>query len=339
MWHASRIDGYRPAKRVAALLLASGMVPGGLAAAEGVGHPVTVHDRPVVSARNVVGEAGAPIRLDIEVVPPSNRQVASTYLLGLPLGAHVTDTTNIAAAAEEESVIEVTRWNLPELAITLQPGQVGTFAMRVAAMSDSVEGGTQQVVSSGFTVSAQPPHPTPLRPALHAEMPRTVVAVIPRGTGTQPPASAPDAAAPPKEKPVEAKRPETKSPEVKSPEVKRPDPAPQPPPAPPAPALRPSLSAATPVATPEPGAQALVGRAEQLIRRGDISGARLTLERALSRNEPRAAFLLAQTYDPNVLRTWKVRGLQPDAERAQALYARAGRDTLAEPTNLAASPR
>ncbi|MGE7416217.1 hypothetical protein [Methylobacterium tarhaniae] len=293
-----------------------------------------------MSARNVVGEAGAPIRLDIEVVPPSNRQVASTYLLGLPPGAHVTDTTNIAAAAEEESVIEVTRWNLPELAITLQPGQVGTFAMRVAAMSDSADGGAQQVVSSGFTVSAQPPHPNPLRPAFHAEMPRTAVAVIPRGTGTQPSAPAPDAAAPPKEKPVEAKIPEAKIPETTRPEAKSPpEAAPLPPPASPAPALRPSLSAATPVAMPEPGAQALVGRAEQLIRRGDISGARLMLERALSRNEPRAAYLLAQTYDPNVLRTWKVRGLQPDAERAQALYARAARDTLAEPTNLAASPR
>ncbi|NGM34045.1 MULTISPECIES: hypothetical protein [Methylobacterium] len=288
-----------------------------------------------MSARNVAGEAGAPIRLAIEVVPPSNKQIASTYLLGLPPGARVSDATHTAAAAEEESVIEVTRWNLPELSITVQPGQVGTFAMRVAAMSDAVDGGAQQVVSSGFTVSTQVPDPHAPRHAVRTQVSlidksptdgsSTDGATVSRSTAIHVPAPEPAAAPPSTPKPP---RPEPRPEAI----------APTPPAAPP-PASASSPSAAAPVAAAEPGATALVGRAEQLIRRGDISGARLVLERALSRNEPRAALLLAQTYDPIVLRTWKVLGLRPDPERAQALYAQAARDNPAQPTNLAASPR
>ncbi|MER2269203.1 hypothetical protein [Methylobacterium oxalidis] len=89
----------------------------------------------------------------------------------------------------------------------------------------------------------------------------------------------------------------------------------------------------------EPKPQALVERAERLIRLGDISGARLVLERAMDRGEPRAVFLLAQTCDPRMLRAWKVQGLQPDPERARALYARAAREGLADPKSLAEAMR
>ncbi|GJD53514.1 hypothetical protein OPKNFCMD_6290 [Methylobacterium crusticola] len=345
MWHASdtasRPGRHRAANRAAVLLLTTCMVPGGLAAAEGAGHRVATDGRPYVSARNVAGEAGVPIRLDIEVVPPSDRPFTSTYLLGLPAGARVTDTTHTVAAAGEEAAIEVTRWNLPELVITLQPGQVGTFVMRVAAMTDAVDGGVQQVVSSGFTVSAEPPDPDAPGPVLRAAA-RTLVAALPQGPVPHVPGPGPDATVPPDTKPLRTGSPAAVSPKVLPPNTGPAD-APRPAasrPAPPAsPPMHPPPAAAPPVAIVEPGAAALVGRAEDLIRRGDISGARLVLERALSRNEPRAALLLAQTYDPNVLRTWKVRGLRPDPERAQSLYARAAGDKAAEPTSLAAFPR
>jgi hypothetical protein len=77
------------------------------------------------------------------------------------------------------------------------------------------------------------------------------------------------------------------------------------------------------VAASEPNATTLIERAQKLIRMGDISGARLILERVIARGDLRAAFFLAQTYDPDVLRTWSVRGMQPDQQRARALYAMA----------------
>jgi hypothetical protein len=89
------------------------------------------------------------------------------------------------------------------------------------------------------------------------------------------------------------------------------------------------MTESPPVAEPvsgtlsEPGIVALVDRAQRLIRLGDISGARLLLERAVARGDRRAAFFLAQTYDPEVLRSWKARGLPADPERARALYSQA----------------
>ena len=112
--------------------------------------------------------------------------------------------------------------------------------------------------------------------------------------------------------------------------------------APPALAALPIIAPATiaPVATPlvatplapaaEVDGKALVERAERLIRLGDISGARLVLERAADRGDPRATFLLAQTCDPRMLRAWKVQGLRPDPDRARALYAKAAQEGLRE---------
>lgn len=117
--------------------------------------------------------------------------------------------------------------------------------------------------------------------------------------------------------------------------------------APPALAARPTLgppttspSTTSPAATlpapapPAPAAEvdgkALLERAERLIRLGDISGARLVLERAADRGDPRATFLLAQTCDPRMLREWKVQGLKPDPDRARALYAKAAQEGLRE---------
>jgi hypothetical protein len=69
--------------------------------------------------------------------------------------------------------------------------------------------------------------------------------------------------------------------------------------------------------------QRLLARANALLRQGDISGARLLLEHALERGSPRAAFMLAETYDARVLRSWRARGISGDLTKARELYERA----------------
>jgi hypothetical protein len=67
----------------------------------------------------------------------------------------------------------------------------------------------------------------------------------------------------------------------------------------------------------------LVRRADALLRSGDVSGARLLLERSLETGNARAAFLLAETFDPHVLSEIGVLGIRSDPARARELYARA----------------
>ena len=67
----------------------------------------------------------------------------------------------------------------------------------------------------------------------------------------------------------------------------------------------------------------LINRAKILIAAGDISPARLLLERAAEAQEPIAALMLARTYDPDVLRTENVRNILPDPAMARIWYQRA----------------
>ncbi|GJD37202.1 hypothetical protein [Methylobacterium aerolatum] len=69
----------------------------------------------------------------------------------------------------------------------------------------------------------------------------------------------------------------------------------------------------------------LIAKARSFIERGDISSARLLLERARGRGSAEGILLLGQTFDPDKLRAWNVRGLRPDQEKAQSLYAEADR--------------
>jgi hypothetical protein len=79
----------------------------------------------------------------------------------------------------------------------------------------------------------------------------------------------------------------------------------------------------------------LLSKANELIRPGDVSGARLLLERALESDSAEAAFYLAQTYDPRILNAWNVQGISPDAEKARALYQRAHEAGLSKAKELA----
>jgi hypothetical protein len=67
----------------------------------------------------------------------------------------------------------------------------------------------------------------------------------------------------------------------------------------------------------------LMTRAKGLLAAGDIPPARLLLERAADALEPGAALMLAQTYDPAVLRTQDIRNINTDPELARTWYQRA----------------
>jgi TPR repeat protein len=70
---------------------------------------------------------------------------------------------------------------------------------------------------------------------------------------------------------------------------------------------------------------ALMKRAKGLIAIGDIAAARLLLERAADAQEPSAALLLAQTYDPAVLGKPDARSITPDPVTARGWYQNAAR--------------
>jgi hypothetical protein len=67
----------------------------------------------------------------------------------------------------------------------------------------------------------------------------------------------------------------------------------------------------------------LMKRARGLLASGDIPPARLLLERAADAQDPAAAFLLAQTYDPDVLGARDARTITPDPVAARAWYQKA----------------
>lgn len=67
----------------------------------------------------------------------------------------------------------------------------------------------------------------------------------------------------------------------------------------------------------------LMRRGEELARTGDLAGARLLLQRAADARHAGAAFALAATYDPVVLKQMAVVGQSGDADRARLWYERA----------------
>jgi hypothetical protein len=97
------------------------------------------------------------------------------------------------------------------------------------------------------------------------------------------------------------------------------------------PAEQKSLAVET-VTPSQAGAEAALSDGEQaqflqmasaMIRRGDIAGARVVLGRLHRQGSKVAAFQLAETFDPAALRSWNVRGMRGDEERARSLYEEA----------------
>jgi hypothetical protein len=101
-----------------------------------------------------------------------------------------------------------------------------------------------------------------------------------------------------------------------------------------APAMAAPAMAAPAMAAPAPAAPParridseelanLMTRAKALLASGDISPARLLLERAAQAQDASAALMLAQTYDPTVLGTQDIRNITPDPALARSWYQRA----------------
>jgi hypothetical protein len=67
----------------------------------------------------------------------------------------------------------------------------------------------------------------------------------------------------------------------------------------------------------------LMARANLLLSQGNVSPARVALERAAETGSASALFALAQTYDPHVLAAWGTLGTQGDVAKARELYAKA----------------
>ena len=83
----------------------------------------------------------------------------------------------------------------------------------------------------------------------------------------------------------------------------------------------------------------LVKRGEAYLAQGDIAAARLILGRAAEARDARAAFSLAATYDPAVLKKLRVVGFRPDVAQARAWYEKAAEYGSADATQrLAALP-
>jgi hypothetical protein len=85
----------------------------------------------------------------------------------------------------------------------------------------------------------------------------------------------------------------------------------------------PPSSQAAVLPDPGPSADDLLVKAERRIESGDIMGAR----ELLAANEGMASgalvFALAETYDPNMLAAWGVRGVTADVMKAKSLYFKA----------------
>jgi len=64
----------------------------------------------------------------------------------------------------------------------------------------------------------------------------------------------------------------------------------------------------------------LVARAESLIKQFDFAGARLLLAYAFEKGSTRAAFMMAETYDWQILRSLQAYGVRGDAQRAREFY-------------------
>jgi TPR repeat protein len=97
---------------------------------------------------------------------------------------------------------------------------------------------------------------------------------------------------------------------------------PQPEPVPAPSGLRGSLSSELRVLSPAEVA-ALVQRARDWVRQGNIAAARRLLEHAAEGEHGEALFALAETYDPGKLAEWGVIGPMPDTAKAKKLYEKA----------------
>jgi hypothetical protein len=89
---------------------------------------------------------------------------------------------------------------------------------------------------------------------------------------------------------------------------------------------RPIVSTSEPVLIQkdmEEAAEELLRRAQTLINDGEVLRAREVLSQSALADNPKAAFVLAETFDPNILAAMGVRGIRAEVQRARMLYSKA----------------
>lgn len=307
------------------------------------------------------GRRGIAIPLEIKLIRSNRVSIKSINVLGLPQGVTISDSVNVFSSSNDKTDADISDWDLSKIQLMQNEAHASTFSLVVAA-SWTLERSEQiNVATSLITIDFDPDTPDrtgvasrggahgPEQPLARPPQPASgnqavatrdtptsdvtvpEVNVAPLGTNADAGGPAPSTI-PPREPSVDA--------EAKDPP--RAVAAAQP--AIPLKELGVAVAAkdaARDMATPQPTTQPdpLVERAKGLIRLGDISGARLLLERAQARNAANATFLLAQTWDPDMLRAWKVRGLRADTERARSLYAKAAGQVQPDGRQLTATGR
>ena len=76
--------------------------------------------------------------------------------------------------------------------------------------------------------------------------------------------------------------------------------------------------------TASAGDQDFISKADDLLKQGNVAGARLVLEHGLrAGGSALLVFHLGETYDPNRLSRWRVFGVRPDVQKARELYNQA----------------
>ena len=293
-----------------------------------------------VATHDVSGNLGTPLPLDVRLVRVGAISIEAIHLLGLPRGVTISDSTNTFSPSDDKREVDISAWDLPNIQITQTDGRESSFPLAVAAIWTPEPGGQVDVATSLLNVNFFPNDPD--RPVTTGNGPRgpdsppAPTRGAPSATPVIAKAAVPDAAVATAGVGVPTAG---GTPAETIAAIDRPAP----------PAVverRPAAEGASGrlahppgTAQPTPQVDPLVERARGLIRRGDISGARLLLERAQARNAADATFLLAQTWDPAMLRRWNVRGLRADPDLARSLYAKAAGQTPTDERLLAATGR
>jgi hypothetical protein len=311
--------------------------------------------RALLTVRDVVGTKGAPVSLGFQVQAPSREGALITiHLADIPKGASLSDGSRTAVAAKERDLVDLTGWNLANTTLSMPPDASGQFTLTAQV---TVENGARPLLTQAtFVVAIGDVPPSflvgPAR-TIQAEVGPEQIAVrtAPEGNSAQagPPASSPgqagtgppraDAASPPASRDavaaalaadrkvwleLERTRTDTLTRQLVAAHEQIGE-------------LRSKVGpqGSNALELKDADLSRLLTKANELIRPGDVSGARLLLERALESDSAEAAFYLAQTYDPRILDSWNVQGILPDVEKARALYQRAHEAGLSKAKELA----
>ena len=81
----------------------------------------------------------------------------------------------------------------------------------------------------------------------------------------------------------------------------------------------------------------MLSQGETHLRNGNVVFARVLFEELAARGSARAAFAVAQTYDPAVLQQIGVVGIQGDVEKAKSWYRKAAELGNAAPVDILSS--